>query len=243
SLGRMRLHVPDWWPAFVNAGRAFLAISAAELFWIVTAWPNGASAITFTAIVVILLAPRADEAYAFALRFAVGAALGAIGAAIVEFAALPNLETFIGFSIVIGLYLIPVGALLAQPWQKPVFIAMAYNFVPVLAPANEMPYDPVQFSTAARAMVAGPIGGAMSFRLLPPLSPAFRTHRLLMLTFRDLRRIATDPAPPPREDWEGRMYSRMAALPDAAQPLQRAHPVAAFGVGGGGRGRRRLAAG
>jgi uncharacterized membrane protein YccC len=231
SLGRMRLHVPDWWPAFVNAGRAFLAISAAELFWIVTAWPNGASAITFTAIVVILLAPRADEAYAFALRFAVGAALGAIGAAIVEFAALPNLETFIGFSIVIGLYLIPVGALLAQPWQKSIFIAMAYNFVPVLAPANQMTYDTVQFYNAALAIVAGSIAGAMSFRLLPPLSPAFRTHRLLMLTLRDLRRIATDPAPPPREDWEGRMYSRMAALPDAAEPLQRAQLVAALAVG------------
>src|SRR5262249_61654380 len=81
----------------------------------------------------------------------------------------------------------------------------------------------------------------MSFRLLPPLSPAFRTHRLLMLTLRDLRRIATDPAPPPREDWEGRMYSRMAALPDAAEPLQRAQLVAALAVGGEGLELRRLA--
>src|SRR5262245_2491745 len=66
---RARLHVADWWPAFVNAGRAFVMIGAAALFWIVTAWPNGAFAITFTTIVVTLLAPRADQAYAVALGF------------------------------------------------------------------------------------------------------------------------------------------------------------------------------
>ena len=54
---RFRLHVPDWLPSFLNAGRAFVAIGAVALFWIVTAWPNGASAITFAAIAVILFAP------------------------------------------------------------------------------------------------------------------------------------------------------------------------------------------
>jgi uncharacterized membrane protein YccC len=44
---RTRLYVADWWPAFVNAGRTFVAISAAEIFWIVTAWPNGAFFIGF----------------------------------------------------------------------------------------------------------------------------------------------------------------------------------------------------
>src|SRR5438477_1887494 len=60
--GSVRLRVPDWLPALVNAGRAFVVISAAELFWIVTAWPNGASAVAWAAIGVILLALRADHA-------------------------------------------------------------------------------------------------------------------------------------------------------------------------------------
>ena len=59
-----RLRIADWLPSLVNAGRAFVVIGAAELFWIVTAWPNGAGAITFAAIGVILFAPRADQAYA-----------------------------------------------------------------------------------------------------------------------------------------------------------------------------------
>ena len=41
----VRLRVPDWLPALVNAGRAFVTIGAVALFWIVTAWPSGATAI------------------------------------------------------------------------------------------------------------------------------------------------------------------------------------------------------
>src|SRR5262245_28708278 len=100
---RSRLYVTDWMPAFVNAARTFAVIGAVELFWIVSAWPNGAFAITFAAIVVSLLAPTADLAYVIALRFVVGTVLGAVGAATVAFAGLPNVETFVGFSIVIGL--------------------------------------------------------------------------------------------------------------------------------------------
>jgi uncharacterized membrane protein YccC len=48
--GSLRLRVLDLLPALVNAGRAFAAIGAVALFWIVTEWPSGASAISFTAI-------------------------------------------------------------------------------------------------------------------------------------------------------------------------------------------------
>lgn len=44
----VRLRVADWLPALVNGGRAFVAVGAAALFWIVTEWPNGAAAISFT---------------------------------------------------------------------------------------------------------------------------------------------------------------------------------------------------
>src|SRR5207248_6034437 len=177
--GVVRLRMPDWFPSLVNAGRAFVVIGAAELFWIVTEWPNGAGAITFAAITVILLAPRADQAYAAAISFTVGTSLSAIWAAIIAFAVLPNSETFAAFSLAIGLVLVPAGAGLAQPWQTVVFVAMAANFVPLLAPANQMSYNTPQFYNAALGIVAGAGAAAISFRLIPPLSPAFRTRRLL----------------------------------------------------------------
>jgi uncharacterized membrane protein YccC len=227
----VRLRVPDWLPSLVNAGRAFVVIGAVALFWIITEWPNGASAMTFAAIGVILFAPRADQAYATAMGFMVGTSFAAALAAIIAFAVLPNSETFAAFSIAIGLVLVPAGAGMTQPWQTPMFTAMAANFVPLLAPANQMSYDTEQFYNAALAIVAGVGAAALSFRLMPPLSPAFRTRRLLALTLRDLRRLATGPIPRTPADWESRVYGRLSVLPDQATPLQRAQLLAALSVG------------
>src|SRR5216683_5017206 len=229
--GGIRLRVPDLLPSLVNAGRAFVTIGAVELFWIITEWPSGASAITFAAIGVILLAPRADQAYAAAMSFMVGTVLSAAFAAIIAFAVLPSLETYAAFSLAIGLVLVPAGAGLVQPWQTLAFTAMAANFIPLLAPANQMTYDTEQFYNAALAIVAGVCAAAVSFRVMPPLSPAFRTRRLLALSLRDLRRLATGPIPRTPGDWEGRMYGRFSALPDEAQPLQRSQLLAALSVG------------
>jgi uncharacterized membrane protein YccC len=231
SRGLRHLRIPDWLPSLVNAGRAFVVIGAAELFWIVTEWPNGAGAITFAAIGVILFAPRADYAYTAAFGFAVGTMIAAVAAAIIEFAVLPNLETFAAFSLAIGLWLVPAGAAATQPWQRVLFTYMAAYFTPLLAPTNPMSYDTVQFYNSASAIVAGTGAAALSFRLIPPLSPAFRTRRLLALTLRDLRCLTMGPIPRTPEDWEGRMYGRLSALPDAAQPVQRSEMLAAFSAG------------
>jgi uncharacterized membrane protein YccC len=223
--------VPDWLPPLVNAGRAFVAIGVVELFWIVTAWPNGARAITFAAIGVILLAPRADQAYAAAMSFMVGGGLTAVFAAIIGFAILPNTETFAAFSLAIGLVLVPAGAGVAQSWQTPMFTAIAAFFCFLLAPTNPMSYDTQQFYNAALAIVAGLGAAALSFRLMPPVPPILRARRLLALTLRDLRRLATGWIPRSAEGWEGRVYSRLSVLPDMAEPLQRSELVAALSVG------------
>jgi uncharacterized membrane protein YccC len=94
-----------------------------------------------------------------------------------------------------------------------------------------MSYDTLQFYNFALAIVAGSGAAALSFRLLPPLSPAFRTRRLLALTLRDLRRFAKNRISWTAEDWEGRLYGRLAALPDAAEPLQRSQLLAGLAVG------------
>src|SRR6516225_4502961 len=192
---------------------------------------NGALAITFAAIGVLLFSPRADRAYAGAVGFVVGTGLSAALAAVIAFAVFPGKEGFAAFSIAIGLVLVPAGAGVAQPWQTPMFTAMTAFFSFLLAPTNEMSYDVIQFYNRALAIVAGLGIAALSFRLLPPLSPAFRTRRLMTLTLRDLRRLAIGPIPRKPADWEGSMYSRLFAVPDAAAPLVRAQLVTALSVG------------
>ena len=66
---------------------------------------------------------------------------------------------------------------------------------------------------------------------MPPLSAALRARRLLARTLRDLRRLAIDAVPPTPDAWDARVYGRLAAMPDEAEPLQRAQLIAALSVG------------
>jgi uncharacterized membrane protein YccC len=229
-----RLTVPDWAPALVNGARAFVVIGAVEFFWVVTAWPNGASAVVFAAIVILLLSPKGDLAYGGAIAFALGVAAGVPCAAIIKFAVLPGLTTFPAFCVAIGLFLVPAGFALAmsrQPVLVAVFSCMAFNFMPLLSPTNEMSYDTVQFYNTALSIVVGCSVAPLAFLLLPPLSPTLRTRRLLAHALRDLRRLAAAPLRLTWERWDSRMIGRLTALPDQAEPWQRARMLAALSVG------------
>ena len=230
---KFRVTVPDWLPALVNAGRAFVTIGVAALFWVVTAWPSGALSIAFAAIVLLLMSPKGDQAPAAAMEFMIGPTLGMLLAGIAKFAVLPTLSTFPSFCIALGLFLIPMGfgVYYSRPPFAAVFTGMPVFFMALLAPENQMNYDTVQYYNSALAVFAGCAAAAFSFRLLPPMSPALRSRRLLVLTLRDLRRLASDPDLRTSDEWEGLLYGRLAALPDKAEPLQRAQLLAALSVG------------
>jgi hypothetical protein len=221
--------VPDLLPAVVNAVRVFLTVIAVALFWIVTGWPNGATALTFALVTVTVLSSRGDQAYAGALTVLLGGSVTAALAATVKFAVLPGTDTFFGFCVAIGLVLVPVGAL--EVWDTQIFLPVAAYFIPNLAPTNPANYDLAQFYNAALAILAGLGAGALAFRLLPPPSPALRARRLLALTLRDLRRLVTGQLRSTSREWERRVYSRLSALPDQAPLLQNARLVAALTVG------------
>jgi uncharacterized membrane protein YccC len=166
------------------------------------------------------------------MAFMTGTIMTAALAAIVKFAILPGFTSFAGFGLALGLVLVPAGALMAQPWQTAMFIAVAANFVPLLAPTNQMTYDPQAFFNAALAIIAGVGAAALSFRLLPPLSPALRARRLLRLSLRDMRRLAAGGVRWTLDDWKTLIYSRLSALPTEAEALQRAQLLAALSLGG-----------
>jgi uncharacterized membrane protein YccC len=223
--------VPDILPALVNAARVMATIAVMEVLWIVTAWPNGAQALTFAAVTVILFSPQAERAYTVALGFLIGTLVGAVAAAIIAYAILPMLDSYFAFSLAIGLVLVPAGVLMTQPWQTAVFTALAFNFIPLLAPSNPMVYNIEQFYNTAVGLTAGVAAGVFALRLIPPLSPAFRTRRLLALTLRDLRRLAARPFLRTTTQWEIHGLGRLSQLPEQADPLQRSQLLAALTVG------------
>jgi uncharacterized membrane protein YccC len=229
SAGNRPLFVPDLLPALLNSARVFVTIIAVTLLWVATGWTSGATAITFALVTVTVLSPRGDRAYPGAVAFLVGAGVSVVLAAIINFAVLPGTESFVGFCAAIGLVLVPVGAL--ELWNMPIFVATAAFFLPNLAPANPENYDLGQFYNSALGILVGVGAGVVSFLLLPAPSPALRTRRLLALSLRDLRRLATGRLRSTSRDWEARMYNRLSSLPIETPLLQSSRLVAALTVG------------
>ena len=227
---RRQWSLPDLLPPSVNAARVFLTIAAAEAFWATTAWPGGASLVTFAFITVILFSPQNEAAYQAASSFAVGVAVAAMTAGALKFAVQPALGSFAGFALSLSLFLVPLAALSQAPRLK-VLGPAVMNFVPLLGVANQPTYDTSAFYNAALPIVSGCVLTAVVFRLVPPVPPAACAARLLATTLRGVRRLAGGRGPSRAEDWRLRVLARFAVLPAAATPVQRARLVAALAVG------------
>jgi uncharacterized membrane protein YccC len=225
------LRVADPLPAFINAVRIFVTLGAVELFWVLTAWPQGGLALAFAAIGVILFSPLEDRAYLSAKGFLLGTALVSVPVALMNFAVLPAATTYLGFCLSLGLALVPLGALSTVRWHAPVFLGMIVDFMPLLGPANVMTYDPMQLYNATLAALIGMGAATLAMAVVPPLSPALRANRLAMLTLRDLRRLAAGMTTRTIDDWEGRIFNRLTALPATTELVQVARMAAALSVG------------
>jgi len=229
--GHARPYIADWLPSLINGIRAFVTICAAEVLWIVTAWPTGTTCIVWAAIAVVLFGPKSDLAYSSAASYCAGGVIAAVFAAIVKFAVLPQCESFGSLCAAFACYLIPVGAMGSRGRLPALFGVMPVSFVALVTPANVMVYDTVGFYNAALALIAGGAIAALAFLLLPPLPPAIRTRRLLASTLRDVRRLAAGDGPRRSREWKRRIYARLIALPESAGPVERARLTAAVITG------------
>ena len=229
--GMARLHVPDWLPPWIAALRVLLAVAVMSVFWIATAWSNGAMAITFCAIIVVLLPVQGDLAYSASMTFLKGCVLGTGVAAVLVFAILPRVTSFPSLCLALGLATVPLGFLLARARTPLFYFAASVNYLPMLSISNGITFDASQFWNSSSGILAGVACGAIAMRILPPLSPAIRTQRLLALTLADLRRLAKRASRGRQDDWESRGVARLLAMPDQAEPVERSQLVAAVAVG------------
>lgn len=223
--------VADYLPALVNAVRVFVGVGVVVIYWIISQWPNGLFAVTFTAVTIMLFAPMLDGSGKAALGLVVGTLFGAVVAGVLKFTALINHETFVAFSLILSMALVPIGALSTLPFFAPYFVPATVNFVPLVAPTNLMVFDPEVYLNTAFGLVAGCVAGAVTLLVIPQPSPSVRAQRLVDLSIRDLRRLAAGRRRWTFRQWQGRMYSRLVALPAECEPVQRSRLAATLTVG------------
>lgn len=232
DLGRRRFHIPELLPAFLNGARAFITVVLVCAVWIGTGWPGGSGALTFAIVAVTLLGPRAEAAYAGALAFSLGNILAIPLAAIMTFAILPAIpQNFVALALVLGMVIVPLGAKLrtvANPIQFGIYTSITVMSVTQIGLANPMVYSSISFYNSALSLVGGCAAAALSFRLVPPFSAAFRARRLVAASRRDLSALT---AGAPIRDWTGRMQARALALPDQASATERSLLLAILAAG------------
>lgn len=223
--------VADYLPALVNAMRVFIGVGLVVLFWIISQWPSGLDAVMFSAITIMLFSPMMDRSAKAALGQSVGTLIGAVVAGVLKFTALINHETFLAFSLIISIALVPMGALSTVPALFPFFTPATMNFLPLLRPSNVMTFDPVEFLNVVFGLLAGCVAGGIALLVIPHPSAHARAQRLIDLSMRDLRRLAAGKRRSTFSQWQGRIYSRLAALPEEADPVQRSLLVAILSIG------------
>jgi uncharacterized membrane protein YccC len=224
------IFVADYLPALVNALRVFLGVGATVLFWIVTEWSSGLQAVVFAAVTILILSPMQEKSGKAALGQGIGTGIAAIVVVVIKFVFLPNHDGFLAFSLILAAALAPLGALSSVPLLAPYFTSATLNFVPLLTPTNEMTYDAAAFFNSALGLLSGCAAGGLALLLIPPVSAQIRSRRLVDLSIRDLRRLAagrrwTLP------QWQSRIYGRLIAMPEEAEPIQRSYLVSVLSVG------------
>lgn len=221
----------DLLPALVNGLRVFATVAALELFWIGTAWPSGMAAIIFATINVVLMSPKNEQAYRAITVAAVGVGVAALLAGTVKFALLPAQDSFPALCLILGMILVPFGALTAVPRLTPLVTPMLVNVLPFLAITNRITYDPSAFYDQMLATMSGCAAAAVALHVIPPVRPQRRAARLLAATLEELRELASGEAADTRASWEARVYNRLSAMPQETAPVQAGRLVAALAVG------------
>jgi uncharacterized membrane protein YccC len=110
-------------------------------------------------------------------------------------------------------------------------MAASVNFIPMLSITNQMTYNASSFWNGNLAIIGGIAVAALAFKIMPQVPPPIRARRLLLLTLSDLRRLARRATLGRLDAWEGRGFARLLALPDQAQPVQRAELLSMVAVG------------
>jgi uncharacterized membrane protein YccC len=183
-------------------------------------------------VIVVLLPLQGDLAYSASMTFLKGCVLGAGVAAILLFGVLPKATTFPSLCLALGLVLVPFGFLLARAKNPLFFFAASANVLPMLSINNLISYDATQFWNSTSGIIVGIAVGALAMQIVPPLSPAIRTSRLLALALADVRRLARQTLTRGQDDdWESRGVARLLAMPEQAESLERAELIDAVAVG------------
>jgi uncharacterized membrane protein YccC len=197
--------------ALLSGLAAAVAMGLCAFFWIATAWPEGAGATAFAAVVCTLFA-AADDPTPTIRNITLILALCIPLVLVYQFFVLPAIGGFVLLCIVLAFVLIPAGLLMAIPAYAPVGLALALGFCVEMGLQTSYTADLAAIVNSNSAFVLGGVAGLVVTRLMRVIGTQASARRLLRAIYRDLADLAAGRSQPTREHWVSRMMDRVALL-------------------------------
>ncbi len=204
--------------AWINGLRAFLAVCATGAFWIGSAWDHGPLALVFVSVLMSLFSAHPHPDRVGWTFFRAGLVACFIGM-VYKFYFLPMGSGFEWLGLTLGVILVPLGLVMANPATAPAAGAFSFVFVNMVRPFNPMTYDLADTMNNALAIQIGILFGTFSYLLIIPPDPLAARRYVTYRIRRGLGWLAVvEPVPDSPTHWETRMYDRIMRLNDPANP-------------------------
>jgi uncharacterized membrane protein YccC len=180
----------DYGMAFLSGFSALLATMVASAFWIATGWPQGSVAAMMAGIFCCIFAGM-DDPVPVMRKFNWLTLIVIAIAFVFQFALLPLVDGFIPLVLVLGLFFIPAGILLANPRQFLLGMALCVNLPNLITLQGHLTQDFTSFANANLATVLGVAIAAGVTSIVRSVGAEWSVRRLVRAGWKDLALVAT----------------------------------------------------
>ena len=197
--------------AALSAFSIFLTILSVSFFWILSEWPDGATATMMAAVATSFFASQDDPAPAI-FRFMTFLTLGSATGIFFLYALLPMAQDFLTLALLLGLVLIPAGIFIGRPETTIPVLAFSIGFGGLIALSSTFHANFVASINTAVAQSLGVFMAAIMTRLVRSVGANVSVRRLYRADLRDLARIASMDPSASLSGVLTRIYDRTAQL-------------------------------
>jgi uncharacterized membrane protein YccC len=205
-----RLHL-DSGMAALSGVALMAAVMLCCVFWIFTAWPEGAVAATMAAVFSSFFAAQDDPAPAI-VGFLIWSLAALPLAALYLFAILPAIDGFPMLALALAPALIVIGYLQAVPSWTPRAIALLIGFAGALGIQATFSADLPQFLNGNLAQIVGIAAALAATRLLRSVGAGWAARRILKRGWRDVAALARSRSAVDADAWIATMLDRVGLV-------------------------------
>ncbi|WP_077395691.1 FUSC family protein [Bombella intestini] len=197
--------------AFNNGFRAALTILVTSFIYEITAWSNGNTLISITALICGLFATKENPVLG-TIKFLKGLAVGWCVAWVLCFIFIPMVTTYEPLILILSSVMMIGGLARANPATAPA--ASAFNLLMplMLGIQNHHVIDEAKFYNTNLAIILAGVTAVLIFRSILPFNRKAEEFRLRRATLRELRNLASLHSNPQISAWIGHSTDRFSRL-------------------------------